>query len=350
MKRTHLPLNGLRVLDAAARHLSFTRAADELAVTPAAVGQQVRALEDTLGVVLFRRTTKGLELTPEAEAGLAALRAGFLQFEEAVRAMQAGQSSKSLTIAAPRDLTAKWLMAKLAEVARTDSELRFVLVPADDAIDFTEANLDLAIRWGEGPGEHEGEAGLAALRGGFLQFEEAVRAMQAGQSSRSLTIAAPRDLTQKWLLPRLSQIADREMRFVLVAADDQLDFTEANLDLAIRWGEGPGAHQGEAIAAEGTVLVARPDGGSDACIAWPGCPDAEAARVRVGDAGLAIDAAAAGLGQAHVPELLARADIAAGRVVALEPPQASAQGYWMVAPLPQWRQKKVRALVEALGG
>ena len=87
MKRTHLPLNGLRVLDAAARHLSFTRAADELAVTPAAVGQQIRALEDTLGVVLFRRTTRGLELTPEAEAGLAPLRAGFLQFEEAVRAM-----------------------------------------------------------------------------------------------------------------------------------------------------------------------------------------------------------------------------------------------------------------------
>src|SRR3546814_2815493 len=54
MKRTHLPLNGLRVLDAAARHLSFTRAADELAVTPAAVGQQIRALEEMLGVVLFQ--------------------------------------------------------------------------------------------------------------------------------------------------------------------------------------------------------------------------------------------------------------------------------------------------------
>lgn len=158
MKRTHLPLNGLRVLDAAARHLSFTRAADELAVTPAAVGQQIRALEDTLGVVLFRRTTRGLELTPEAEAGLPALRDGFLQFEEAVRAMQAGQSSKSLTIAAPRDLTEKWLMPRLAEVAQADAELRFVLLAADDTGDFTEANLDLAIRWGEGPGEHEGEA------------------------------------------------------------------------------------------------------------------------------------------------------------------------------------------------
>src|ERR687895_162082 len=87
MKRTHLPLNALRVFDAAARHLTFTRAADELAVTPAAVGQQIRALEDVLGVVLFRRTSKGLELTDEAEAGLDPLREGFLRFEESVQAM-----------------------------------------------------------------------------------------------------------------------------------------------------------------------------------------------------------------------------------------------------------------------
>jgi LysR family transcriptional regulator, glycine cleavage system transcriptional activator len=262
MKRTHLPLNGLRVLDAAARHLSFTRAADELAVTPAAVGQQIRALEDTLGVVLFRRTTKGLELTPEAEAGLVALRAGFLQFEESVRAMQAGQSSKSLTIAAPRDLTAKWLMPKLAEIARTDPELRFVLVPADDAIDFTEANLDLAIRWGEGPGEHEGEA----------------------------------------------------------------------------------------LESDGMITVARPEGGAEVRIGWPGCMAEDAgALVRVADAGLALNAAAEGLGRATVPELLARADLAVGRVVRVGDPKPSRLGYWLVAPLPQWRQKKVKTLVEALG-
>lgn len=262
MKRTHLPLNGLRVLDAAARHLSFTRAADELAVTPAAVGQQIRALEDTLGVVLFRRTTKGLELTPEGGAGLAALRAGFLQFEESVRAMQAGQSSKSLTIAAPRDLTAKWLMPRLAEIARDDGEMRFMLVPADEAVDFTEANLDLAIRWGEGPGEHEGEA----------------------------------------------------------------------------------------LESDGMVTVERPGGGVDTAIAWAGCREEDAASpVRVADAGLALDAAAEGLGRATVPELLARRDIEAGRVVAVGDPRPSQLGYWMVAPLPQWRQKKVKALVEALG-
>ena len=265
MKRTHLPLNGLRVLDAAARHLSFTRAADELAVTPAAVGQQIRALEDTLGVVLFRRTTRGLELTPEAEAGLGALRQGFLEFEEAVRAMQAGQSSKSLTIAAPRDLTEKWLMPRLAEVAAADPEVRFVLVASD-----------------------------AGSEGG-------------------------------------------------------VDFTQANLDLAIRWGEGPGEHEGEAIESEGMVTVGKA-GGADALIGWPGSPGGDApALVRVADAGLAIDAAAAGLGRATVPELLAAGDIAAGRVVGIGEAQPSRLGYWMVAPLPQWRQKKVRELVDALG-
>ena len=157
MKRTHLPLNALRVFDAAARHLSFTRAADELAVTPAAVGQQIRALEDVLGVVLFRRTPKGLELTDEANAGLEALRTGFLHFEDAVQAIQAGQSSHVYTIAAPREFFAAWLAPRLSEFRRANPEVRYVLVDGENA-DFTEANLDLAVRWADGPGELEGVA------------------------------------------------------------------------------------------------------------------------------------------------------------------------------------------------
>jgi len=261
MKRTHLPLNALRVFDAAARHLSFTRAADELAVTPAAVGQQIRALEDMLGVVLFRRTPKGLELTGEADAGLDALRQGFLQFEESVRAMQAGQSSQSLTIAAPRDLTAKWLAPRLARYSQQAPDVRFTLVSADGGIDFTEANLDLAIFWSDGAGEHEGVA----------------------------------------------------------------------------------------LAEPAMVTVAGPGSESDTRIAWPGCPveDGEPA-LRLGDAGLAIDAAANGLGQANVPAMLAEADIAAGRVRLVREPFAVKRGYWLVAPTPQWRQAKVKALVAAL--
>src|SRR3546814_12098771 len=107
MKRTHLPLNALRVFDAAARHLSFTRAADELAVTPAAVVQQIRALEDMLGVVLFRRTPKGLALTGEATAVLDARRHGSLLLAESVRAILARQARHTLTRARPPDQTGK---------------------------------------------------------------------------------------------------------------------------------------------------------------------------------------------------------------------------------------------------
>ncbi len=264
MKRTHLPLNGLRVLDAAARHLSFTRAADELAVTPAAVGQQIRALEDMLGVVMFRRTPKGLELTDEASAG------------------------------------------------------------------------------------------LDALRSGFLQFEDAVRAMQSGQSSHRLTIAAPRDFTQKWLNERLSGFAveNPDTSFALVAADDEIDFTEANLDVAIWLGDGPGEHEGRMLGDTIFVKISGPDNGEGKKIDWPGCPisEGEETLMRVADGGLAIEAAANGFGHAWVPKMLVQRDLAAGRVEVIGEDSVSSRGYWLMAPTPQWRQKKVKALVAALAG
>ena len=265
MKRTHLPLNGLRVLDAAARHLSFTRAADELAVTPAAVGQQIRALEDMLGVILFRRTPKGLELTDEASAGLDSLRSGFLQFEEAVEAMQSSQSSHNFTIAVPRDFAEKWLYARLAKFAEDNPSVRFALVSGDSHIDFTEANLDLAFRLGDGPGDLEG------VQIGTAEF---------------VTVAAP-SRPASW-------------------------------------------------------------------ISWPGCAyrksetKQEEPLLQVADAGLAIDAAIAGFGQCAVPKLLADADIGSGRLVTVSKPRTSNRAYWLVAPTPQWRQKKVKALVGAL--
>jgi LysR family glycine cleavage system transcriptional activator len=97
------------------------------------------------------------------------------------------------------------------------------------------------------------------------------------------------------------------------------------------------------------VTVAGPGAESDTRIAWPGCPvdDGEPA-LRLGDAGLAIDAAANGLGLANVPAMLAEADIAAGRVRLVREAFAVSRGYWLVAPTPQWRQAKVKALVAAL--
>lgn len=266
MKRTHLPLNALRVFDAAARHLSFTRAADELAVTPAAVGQQIRALEDMLGVVLFRRTSKGLELTEEAGAGLESLREGFLQFEDAVQRMQAGQSSHVYTIAAPRDFFAAWLAPRLAAFRAANPEVRFSVVDGENA-DFTEANLDLAVRWTEGPGELEGVA------------------------------LGPAEL-------------------VTVGEGD--------------WIGWPGDPHPEGP---------QPEGG-----------EGDTPALTVGDAGLALAGAAAGMGRANIPAMLAAAWLDQGRIQASGPAEPTRRAYWLVAPLPQWRQKKVKALVAFLTG
>ncbi|MFC3096747.1 LysR family transcriptional regulator [Alteraurantiacibacter palmitatis] len=262
MKRTHLPLNALRVFDAAARHLSFTRAADELAVTPAAVGQQIRALEDVLGVVLFRRTSKGLELTDEAVAGLDPLRDGFLKFEEAVQAMQAGQASSAYAIAVPREFYAQWLAPRLAAFRAAHPDARFQLIADEDA-DFTEANLDLAIRLVEGPGELEG-----------VQLADGAQAV----------VAAP--------------------------------------------------------------------GAPDGWISWPGFPAPDGADVvlQVGNAGQALSSALAGFGRAAMPLPLVAEALADGRLVAADAPVECRRAYWLVAPRPQWRQKKVQALVAHLAG
>lgn len=151
MRRSLLPLNALRVFDAAARSLSFTRAADELAVTPAAVGQQIRALEETLGVILFRRTTKGLELTPEAEASLSALRSGFLALEECVAVLQEGQSSLRLTMAVARPALRHWLAPRIERWLQENPGASVRLLPLDQQVDFREANLDLALTYGAVP-------------------------------------------------------------------------------------------------------------------------------------------------------------------------------------------------------
>lgn len=268
MKRTHLPLNALRVFDAAARHLSFTKAADELAVTPAAVGQQIRALEDVLGVVLFRRMTRNLELTPEAERALPALRAGFLHFEEAVHMLQEGQGSRTITIAAPRDLTSKWLAARLADYGRAHPDMRFVLSPMDGGVDFTQANLDVAV--------------------------------------------------------------------VFNAAVDGEDI------------------KGEAFGPDSLLTIGAPNSagdGREVFIEWPGAPQSAqqtSGGLSVGDAGLAIDAAAAGYGITTVPTLLVQQDIAQGRVRQIGDAHSGQGRYWLIAPAPQWRQAKVRALVDFL--
>jgi LysR family glycine cleavage system transcriptional activator len=107
------PLGSLRAFEAAARHLSFRRAADELNVTPAAISHQVKALEEFLGIKLFRRLVRGLELTATAEACMAKLRDGFDALATAVEMMRTHETAGTLDIGIAPSLAVKWLAPRI---------------------------------------------------------------------------------------------------------------------------------------------------------------------------------------------------------------------------------------------
>ena len=116
MVRSQLPLNALRAFEASARHLSFTKAAAELHVTPAAVGHQVKALEDYLGVTLFRRLNRALRMTDAGLACLPLLTEGFDRLNDAVRAAKAQEQEDVLRVNVAPTLAVKWLVPRLSRL------------------------------------------------------------------------------------------------------------------------------------------------------------------------------------------------------------------------------------------
>ena len=117
------PLNALRAFEAAARHLSFKNAARELHVTPGAVSHQVKLLEGYLGVALFRRLTRALELTAEAQTMLPKLREGLAAVAEAVDRVRGRDGAGALTVIAPPNFAARWLVPRLARFTSTHPNL-----------------------------------------------------------------------------------------------------------------------------------------------------------------------------------------------------------------------------------
>jgi LysR family glycine cleavage system transcriptional activator len=158
------PLNSLRAFEAAARHLSFKRAAEELAVTPTAVSHQIRSLEAFLELPLFRRLTRALELTPEGEAMLPKVREGFSALAAAIEAVRRRDSSGIVTVCAPPSFAARWLVPRLGSLARAHPDIDLRLSSSLSTIDsrdrgsFADAGsdaggdaaCDLTIRFGRG--------------------------------------------------------------------------------------------------------------------------------------------------------------------------------------------------------
>jgi len=129
------PLNALRVFEAAARHLSFKEAAAELHITQAAVSHQIKSLEEYLGVQLFRRSARGVQLTDAARACLPKLREGFDALAGAVEMIRERGGEAELVITAPPVFTARWLMPRLADFSKREAKIELRVFASSKMVD-----------------------------------------------------------------------------------------------------------------------------------------------------------------------------------------------------------------------
>jgi LysR family transcriptional regulator of beta-lactamase len=146
----HLPLNALRAFEVSARHLSFTRAADELNVTQTAISQHVKNLEERMGVPLFRRLPRGLALTDEGLALLPVLAESFGRMGSVLEQFKDGQFREVLTVGAVGTFAVGWLIPRLRDFQRAHPFIDFRLFTNNNRVDLAGEGLDYAIRFGDG--------------------------------------------------------------------------------------------------------------------------------------------------------------------------------------------------------
>jgi LysR family transcriptional regulator, glycine cleavage system transcriptional activator len=287
------PLNALRAFEAAARHLNFSRAADELSVTPGAVSQQIQNLEDYVGVALFKRTPKGLLLTDPAQIALPALREAFDRLAEAASMLTAAVDGRRLTVSVAPSFAAKWLVPRLGKFEALRPNVDVWISAGIELVDFNSGEIDIAIRYGAGR-----YPGL-----------EVARLMQ----ETVLPVASP-SLLETQPLAELSDLADH-----VLLHDGSPDADESCPDWTM-W-----------LAARGVRGV---DGSRGP---------------RFNQSSLVIEAAVGGRGVALAKRALAQADLDAGRLVApFQITTAVDFAYYLVHPKAKGRLPQVKAFVSWL--
>ena len=284
------PLNALRAFEAAARHLNFSRAADELTVTPGAVSQQIQNLEDYVGAALFKRTPKGLLLTDAAQTALPALREAFDRLAEAASLLTAAVDGRRLTLTAPPSFAAKWLVPRLGAFEQGHPQVDVWLSAGIELVDLTAGEVDVAIRYGSGR-----YPGLEVRR----LLNETVIPVISPELLKEQPLERPEDLKNHVLLH-----------------DGSPDLDDSCPDWAM-W-----------LAARGVRGV---DG-----LRGP----------RFNQSSLVIEAAANARGVALAKRTLAQADLEAGRLVApLQIATAVDFAYYLVHPKAKGRLPQVKAFI-----
>ena len=145
-----LPLNALRVFEAVASRLSFGEAAEALNVTPAAVSQQIKALEDYLQMPVLRRSGRKVELTPEGARLLPGIRAGLDSLVVALREMRMMRASGTINVSTLSSLMQKWMTPRLHRLHAKFPDLQVDWHTSRETVDFTRSDFHAAVRLGEG--------------------------------------------------------------------------------------------------------------------------------------------------------------------------------------------------------
>jgi LysR family transcriptional regulator, glycine cleavage system transcriptional activator len=150
MARPLPPLNALRAFEVIARHMSFAKAAEELHVTPAALSHQIKGLEDQLGLSLFHRRTRAIELTEAGRMLYPGLHAGFEAVREAVARLDRARQDRVLVVSATPGLTAKWLVPRLWRFLAAHPDIDARIQANMSYADFGSDGVDVAIRLSNG--------------------------------------------------------------------------------------------------------------------------------------------------------------------------------------------------------
>ncbi|MDD1793964.1 transcriptional regulator GcvA [Enterovibrio makurazakiensis] len=147
----HLPpLNALRAFESVARLLSIKAAAEELHVTPAAVSQQIKSLENYLDVQLLERKVRSIELTEAGEQLFPFMEEGFSKLEEGVRQLRRRQQSNELVVSASPTFAAKWLLPRLGSFYKAYPKYRLRVDACESLVNFRSDGVDVALRYGGG--------------------------------------------------------------------------------------------------------------------------------------------------------------------------------------------------------
>jgi LysR family glycine cleavage system transcriptional activator len=266
------PLNNLKAFEAAARHESFTRAAEELCVTQGAVSQQVKALEAGLGIKLFNRERQRLIITEAGRDYLLVVRDALDRIAIGTERLLQRQNAGVLTVSTSPDFAAKWLVHRLGHFAEAHSEIDLRVSATLHHVDFAREEVDLAVRHGDG-----NWPGLETVQ---LSTEQLFAVCSPTLLSGRRRLGKPADI----------------LKFPLIHLDNRADWTN--------WLRAVGVDEGEAT--HGPVL---------------------------NRASMVIDAAINGQGVALARTTLAAWDLINGRLVRPFPDSLPlSKTYWIICP------------------